>query len=111
MVCAEVFYTGLILVTEVVKPQAVALLVHDRTQSVLELSALCGINEALKHGVLNALTIIYALFSDFSQPAPAACILGIHVISYQNKHLPPHFHRNGGYSSKSSRRYRARSSA
>lgn len=49
-------YAGLVLIPEVVKPQAVALLVHDRTQSVLELSALCGINEALKHGVLNALT-------------------------------------------------------
>ena len=38
-------YAGLVLIPEVVKPQAVALLVHDRTQSVLELSALCGINE------------------------------------------------------------------
>ena len=104
-------YAGLVLIPEVVKPQAVALLVHDRTQSVLELSALCGINEALKHGVLNALAIIYALFGNLPQPASSSRVLSIHVISYQNKHLPPHFHRNGGYSSKSSRRYRARSSA
>ena len=74
-------YAGLVLIPEVVKPQAVALLVHDRTQSVLELSALCGIDKALKHRVLNALTIIYTFFGDFSQPAPATCILGIHVIS------------------------------
>ena len=68
-------YAGLVLIPEVVKPQAVALLVHDRTQSVLELSALCGINEALKHGVLNALTIIMHSLAIFLSrrlpPAPS----------------------------------------
>lgn len=65
---AEVFHFIFISLSEIVKPQAVAILIHNRQQLCLKQLALCGIQQALKDGILHPLAIVDALLSDLPQP-------------------------------------------
>lgn len=64
---------GLILVAEVIKSKAVLLFVHRTAEFVLELAALSGIQNAIKYGILNPLTIVDTFLGNLAQPFwPAA---------------------------------------
>lgn len=88
--CAEMFNFCIIFVSKIVKAQAVSLRIHYRAQFMLKPFALCRVKQALKHRILHALTVIYALFCYFSQPFSSRRILGIHIICdehHQSNHL------------------------
>lgn len=88
--CAEMFNFCIIFVSKIVKAQAVSLRIHYRAQFMLKPFALCRVKQALKHRILHALTVIYALFCYFSQSFSSRYILGIHIICdehHQSNHL------------------------
>lgn len=83
---AEVLYLAFIAVAKVVETQAVMLSIHYFAQLRLETAALGGVQQALKNRILYALSIVYALLCYLPQASSAIYILGIHVVSNQNKH-------------------------
>ena len=66
---AEVFHLGFIAIAQIIKPQAVLLLVHQGTELMLKLPALRSIQYALEHGILDALPIVHALLCNQAEPA------------------------------------------
>lgn len=88
--CAVMFNFCIIFVSKIVKAQAVSLRIHYRAQFMLKPFALYRVKQALKHRILHALTVIYALFCYFSQSFSSRRILGIHIICdehHQSNHL------------------------
>ena len=88
---AASFHAGFIIfVSKIVKAQAVSLRIHYRAQFMLKPFALCRVKQTLKHRILHALTVIYALFCYLSQSFSSRRILGIHIICdehHQSNHL------------------------
>ena len=60
-------YILLILIAEAVKPQAVRFGLDERGELCLQCNILRGGQQALENGVLYALPVVYALFSDFAE--------------------------------------------
>lgn len=83
---AEVFHLGFIAIAQIIKPQAVLLLVHQGTELMLKLPALRSIQYALEHGILDALPIVHALLCNQAEPPPSCRILCVHIIRDQNQH-------------------------
>lgn len=78
---AEVFHLGFIAIAQIIKPQAVLLLVHQGTELMLKLPALRSIQYALEHGILDALPIVHALLCNQAEPPPSCRILCVHIIT------------------------------
>ena len=57
----------LILIAEAVKPQAVRFGLDERGELCLQCNILRGGQQALENGILHALPVVYALFSDFAE--------------------------------------------
>ena len=83
---AEVFHLFLVLVSQVVKPKAVLLRVHDGHQLGLQTSALAWVQQALEHRILHPLTVIHAFFRNLPQTLPSGGVLRVHIVSNQNQH-------------------------
>ena len=69
-----------IVVSKVIKPQAVLFLVHCRHQLCFQGPQLGCVQDALKDAVLHTLAVIDALFRNFPQPAPPGGILCVYII-------------------------------
>ena len=74
------------MVSQIIKPQAVLFFVHNGAQLMLELLALGRVQQALKHGILNTLPIIHALFRDLPEPLFARRVLRVHIVRDQHQH-------------------------
>ena len=76
----------LIVITEIIKPQAVLFGINNPTQFCLQASALGSVQQALKDGALDSLSVVNALSGHLPQPFPSGRVLGVYVIGDQNKH-------------------------
>ena len=74
---SEVFNFALVLISEVIKAEAVFLVVHNGAKLCLKQFALGGVKQALKDGVLHALSVVNALFGDLPQALSTGGVLGI----------------------------------
>lgn len=81
MFTAEMLYFFLVLISKIIKPQAVLFQIHNRTQLSLKRPALRSVQQAFKHRILYALSIIYTLLGDLPQPFPAGGCFRMDVIS------------------------------
>ena len=77
----------LVLISQIIKPQAVLFRVHNGAQLGLKHPALGRVQQALKHRVLHPLSIIDALLGDLPQPFPAGGCFRIDIISNQHQHF------------------------
>ena len=77
---SDMLYLCLIPVSEIIKTKAVRLRVNQLLQLMLHHFALRRIQKTLKHGILHALPVIYALLCNTAQPFSSFGILSIHVV-------------------------------
>ena len=80
---AKMFDLVIVFVSEIVKPKAVGLLVHEGYQFGLQDSTLRRVQFTFKYRILNSCTIIYTLFSDFTKSRFPSCCFCIYIIRYQ----------------------------
>ena len=73
LLAAEVFDFILVLLAEVIKPQAVAFRIHDLAELILQAPALRRVQQALEHGVLYPLAVVDALLRNLPQAPAADC--------------------------------------
>ena len=85
---AEVFNFAFIVVTQVIETKAILSGIHNFAKLSLKAAALGSIQQAFKDRALNALAVIHALFCDLPEAFTNGGILGIHIISNQNQHIP-----------------------
>ena len=69
-----------IMISQIIESQAILLFVHNFLQLCLQRTALCSVQNTLKHGILNALSVIYTLFCNLTQPFSSGRCLCIHII-------------------------------
>ncbi len=79
-------YFTLIMVPEVIEPQAVTFFIDQLLQLPFEESRLGLIYAAFKDGVLDPLAMGCAAFRHFSEPFPAGSGGGIYVVGNEQKH-------------------------
>lgn len=84
--CADMLDLFVPIVAEIVKPQAVELLIDYLHELVFELHELAVIEVGLENRVLHPLCTALALFCDEPQPLSTGGTLRTHIIAYQNHH-------------------------
>ena len=80
------FNLRLILIAQVIEAETVFLSIHEFYEFALQLLALRSVYQTFKHGILDALAIVDALFGDFAKAFFTVSILCIHVIGNQHHH-------------------------
>lgn len=86
---ADVFDAVLVTVAQVVKPQAVPVLVDKRFQLVLQEGVLRSIQQALKNRVLHPLAVIDTLPGYLPQTLAAGGVFSVHIVGDEYQHLIP----------------------
>ena len=107
----DMLHFRLVFITKIIKAQTVYFAVDNICQKCFQCDALSVIQNAFKYRILNPSSIVDALFSNLPQSCFTSCCFCVHIICDQYKNLSPHFQRKTGYSSRSPRKYRARSIA
>ncbi len=74
-------------VPEIIYSQAVLVFIYLILQLLSEKSELCGVHNALKHGILNSHSIVHTLLGNSSETLPAFLILSIHIICHKYQHI------------------------
>lgn len=82
----EMLHFLLVLVSQIVKAQAVLLRIHNGHQPGLKLPALASVQQTLEHRILHPLAVIHAFFGDLPQTLPAGGVLRVHIVSNQYQH-------------------------
>lgn len=85
-----------IVVSQLVKAQAVKTGIDQAAEFVFQNRILGGVQQTFKNRVLHTLSIVDAFFGDLSQPFAAGRGFGIDIVCDQNEHSEPHFQKNGG---------------
>lgn len=79
-------YFTLVMVTKVVKPQAVAFLIDQLLQLAFEDRCLGFVYAAFKDGVLDPLAMGRAAFCHLSKPLPAGSGGGVYIVGNKQEH-------------------------
>lgn len=82
----DVFDFGLIVVSQLVKAQAVQFRVNKSGQLRFQDRKLCGIQKAFEYGVLHTLAVVYAFLGNFAQPPASSRSFCVDVVGDQYKH-------------------------
>lgn len=69
-----------------IEPQAVLIVLHFVQKPTPEYRPLSRIDDALEHGVLNALAEVEACFRDTPESPPPSSIQSTYVIAHKNEH-------------------------
>ena len=83
---AKMFDLVIVFVSEIVKPKAVGLLVHEGYQFGLQDSTLRRVQFTFKYRILHALAIVHALLGDLPQAFLSLRCFGIDIIGYEYQH-------------------------
>src|SRR5699024_8166546 len=84
----HMFHLCLILISQIIEPQAVNALINNICQYCLQSNALSIIQNAFKNRILHSSAIINALLCNFPQSLPSCGSLSIHIIRDQYEHFP-----------------------
>lgn len=82
-----VFDFGFIIISEIIKPDAILFFVNQINQLFFDFSTFCRVHYALKNGILHSFAIINALLSNFAQPFSALRSFCTDIVCNQNKHF------------------------
>ena len=83
---AKVFDLLLVLLAEVIKPQAIPLRIHDGTKLRLQHSALSRVQQTLKYRILHPLAVVDAFLCNPAQPLSSGSIFCVYIISNEYQH-------------------------
>lgn len=83
---SKVFDFGFVLLSKVIKTQAVSLGIHDFTKLCLQKSTLARVKQTLKNGILDALPVVDALFCNLPQTAATSGVFRVYVVGNHNQH-------------------------
>lgn len=81
----KVLYFGVIILSKIIKAQAIFAFIHETTKLMLQCTALCGIEQAFKNGVLYALSIVDTLFCDLAQSFTPRAVFCIDIIGNEHQ--------------------------
>ena len=110
---AEMFHFVPVLIAQPVNTETVLVFVNNIEQFEFQRGKLCRIDDAFKNGVLHTLSVRCACFGHPTQTSLSACVRCIYIVCDHHHHITFHlyFHKNGGYSSRSPRKYLANNKA
>ena len=85
----KMFDLMLITVPQIIKAQAIPVLIHNRQQFSLKRFTLCRVKQAFKHRTLYPLTVIDTLLGNLTQALAASSIFSIDVLRNQYQNICP----------------------
>ena len=88
LLAAKVLDLALVLLSQIVEPQAVLFRIHDLAKLMLQTAALCRIQQTLKHGILHPLAIIDTLLGDLPKTLAACRVFCVDIIGDKYQHTP-----------------------
>lgn len=68
LIASKGFYLFLVLVSQIIKPQAVLFGIHNRTQLCLQQFTFSRVQQVFEHRILHPLPIVHTLFCNLPEP-------------------------------------------